>query len=56
MRDASREESGRRALAGGNMWESLPCQLTLLESFDKKNLEMGTNSVARQMLEKTVQH
>jgi len=40
------------------MWESLPCLLTLLESFDKKNPEMGTNSVARQMLEKprTVQH
>jgi len=29
-RDASKEEFGRRALAGGNMWESLSCLLTLL--------------------------
>jgi len=36
-RDASREEFGRRALAGGNMWESLPCLLTLLESLTKKS-------------------
>jgi len=53
-RDASREEFGRRALVGGNMWESLSCLLTLLESFDKNNLEMGTDSVARQMHQKTV--
>ena len=36
-RDASKEEFGRRALAGGNMWESMSCLLTLLESFDKNN-------------------
>jgi len=41
-RDASREEFGRRALAGGNMWDSLSCLLTLLESFDQNNPEMGT--------------
>ena len=35
-RDASREEFARRAIARGNMWESLSCLLTLLESFDKK--------------------
>jgi len=28
-RDASKEKSGRRALAGGNMWDSLSCLLTL---------------------------
>ena len=55
-RDASREEFGRRALAGGTMWESLSCLLALLESFDKNNPEMGTDSVARQMHQKTVQH
>jgi len=55
-RDASREEFGRRVLAGGNIWESLPCLLTLLESFDKHNPEMGTDSVARQMHQKTVQY
>jgi len=38
------------------MWESLSCLLTLLESFDKNNPEMGTDSVARQMHQKTVQH
>jgi len=46
-RDASKEEFGRRALAGGNMWDSLQCLLTLLESFNKNNPEMGTDSVAR---------
>jgi len=30
--------------------------LTLLESFDKNNPEIGTDSVARQMHQKTVQH
>ena len=51
-RDASKEE----LLAGGNMWDSLSCLLTLLESFDKNNPEMGIDSVARQMHQKTVQH
>ena len=55
-KDARREEFGRRALAGGNMWASLSCPLTLLESFDKKNPEMGIDCVARQMHQKTVQH
>jgi len=55
-RDASREEFGRRALAGGNIWESLSSLLTLLESFDQKNPEMGTDIVAGQMHQKTVQH
>jgi len=55
-RDASREEFGRRAIAGGNMWESLSCLLTVFESFDKNNPEIGTDSVARQMHQKTVQH
>ena len=41
-KDTSKEESGRGALAGGNMWDSLSCLLTLLESFDQNNLEMGT--------------
>jgi len=54
-RDASKEEFGRRALARGNMWESLSCLLTLLESFDKNNPEMGIDSVARKMHQKTVQ-
>ena len=31
------------------MWELLSCLLTLLERFDKNNLEMGTDSVARQI-------
>jgi len=56
QRDASREEFRRRALAGGNMWESLSCLLTLFESFDINNPAMGADSVARQMHEKTVQH
>ena len=55
-RGASREDFGRRALAGGNTWKSLSCLLTLLESFDKNNPEMGTDTVARQMYQKTVQH
>jgi len=55
-KDASKEEFGRRELAGGNMWDSLSCILTLLESFDKNNPEMGIGSVAKQMHEKTVQH
>jgi len=46
QRDTSREEFGRRARAGGNMWESLSFLLTLLESFEKNNPEMGTDSVA----------
>jgi len=50
------EEFGRRALAGGNMWDSLSCLLTLFESFDKNNPEMGIDSVARQMHQKTVQY
>ena len=48
-KDTSKEEFGRRALAGGNMWDSLSCLLTLLKSFDKNNPEMGIDSVARQM-------
>jgi len=55
-RDASKEEFDRRAPAGGNMWDSLSCLPTLLESFDKNNPEMGIDSVARQMHQKTVQH
>ena len=55
-KDASKVEFGRRALAGGNMWDSLSCLLTLLESFDKNNPERGIDSVARQMHQKTVQH
>ena len=55
-KDASKEEFGRRALAGGNMWNSLSCLLSLLESFDKNNPDMGIDSVARQMHQKTVQH
>ena len=34
-KDASKEEFGPRALAGGNMWDSLSCLLTLLESLTK---------------------
>jgi len=45
-RDASKAEFGRRALARGDMWDLLSCLLTLLESFDKNNLEMGIDSVA----------
>jgi len=57
-RDASKEEFGQlgRARAGGNMWDLLSCLRTLLESFDKNNPEMGTDSLARQMHQKTVQH
>jgi len=55
-RDASKEEFRRRALAGGNMWDSLSCLLTLLEIFDTNNPEMGIDSVARQMHQKAVQH
>jgi len=55
-KDASKEEFGRRALSGGNMWDLLSCLLTLLESFDKNNPEEGIDSVARQMHQKTVQH
>jgi len=55
-RDASREEFGQRALAGGNMWDLLSCLLTLWESFDKKNPEMGADSLARQMHQMMVQH
>jgi len=55
-RDASKEEFGRRALAGGNMWDLLSCLLTLLESLDKNNPDMGIDSVARHMHQKTVQH
>jgi len=57
-KDASKEECGQRALAGGNMRDSLSCLLTLLESFDKNNpaAEMGIDSVARQMHQKTGQH
>ena len=55
-KDASKEEFGRRALAGDNMWDSLSSLLTLLESFDKNNPEMGMDSVAKQMHQKTVQH
>jgi len=40
-RDAFNEEFGRRALAGGNMWDSLSCLLTLLEIFDKINQRWG---------------
>jgi len=38
------------------MWDSLSCLLTLSESFDQNNAEMGIDSVARQMHQKTVQH
>jgi len=40
-RDASKVKFGRRALAGGNMWDSLSCLLTLLESFDKNQSRDG---------------
>jgi len=46
---ASKEEFGRKALSGGNVWDSLSCLLTLLESSDKNNPEMEIDSVARQM-------
>ena len=54
-RDASKEEFGRRALAGSSLWDLLSCLLTLLECFDKNSPEMGIDSVARQMHQKTVQ-
>jgi len=38
------------------MWDSLSCLLTLLETFDKNNPEMGIDSVTRQMHQKTVQY
>jgi len=38
------------------VWDSLSCLLTLMESFDKNNPELGIDSVARQMHQKTVQH
>jgi len=38
------------------MRDSLSCLLTLLESFDKKNPEMGIDSVAKQMDQKTAQY
>jgi len=55
-RDTRKEEFRRRALARGNMWDLLSCLLTHLESFDKNNPEMGIDSMARQMHQKTVQH
>ena len=55
-RDASKQEFGQKALEGGNIWDSLSCLLTLLESLDKNNPEKGIDSVARQMHQKTVQH
>jgi len=55
-KDASKEAFGRRALAGDNMWDSLSCLLTLSDFCDKNNPEMGIDSVARQMYQKTVQH
>jgi len=38
------------------LWDWLSCLLTLLESFNKNNPEMGIGSVARQMHQQTVQH
>ena len=38
------------------MWDSVSFLLTLLESFDKTNAEMGIDSVARQIHQETVQH
>jgi len=38
------------------VWEALSCLLTHIESFKKGNPEMLTDSVARQMHQKTVQH
>jgi len=40
----------------GNMCESLSCLLTSMKSSDKDNLEMGTESVARQRHHKTAKH
>jgi len=44
--DASKEEFGQTALAGGILLEpqSLSCLLICIDSFDKYNLEMGTVS------------
>jgi len=55
-KDASKEEFGQRALAGGNMWDSLSCLMTLLESFEKTKSEMHIDSVASQRHQKTVHH
>jgi len=55
-RYASREEFGRSTLAGGNMWESLSCLLTFMESFDKHNPEIWSDTVARQIHQKTVKN
>jgi len=38
------------------MWKSLACLVTFVESFDKHNPETGTENVARQLNQKTVQH
>jgi len=38
------------------MWKSLSCLPALFQRFDKNNPEMGTDSVARQMHQKTVKH
>jgi len=54
-KDASKEEFGQRALAGGKLCDSLSCLLTLMESFDKNHSEMGIGSVVSQMHQKTVQ-
>jgi len=60
-RDASKEEFGRRALAGGNMWDSLSCLLILLESFGKKrfmdgNRQCGKTEASRDGAALLVQH
>ena len=38
------------------MWESLSCLLTSMKSSDKDNLEIGTESEARQRHHKTTRH
>ena len=38
------------------MRKSLSCLTTLLQNFDQNDPEMGTDSVARQMHQKMVQH
>jgi len=38
------------------MWEALLCLLTFVESFDNNNPDLWTESVARQMHQKAVQH
>ena len=55
-REAAKEEFGRRALAGGNMLDSLSCLLTLIESLDQNYPEKGTECVARQMHQTVMQH